>query len=52
VYFAGAFVLGAVFLYYSARFATERSIACARQLLFASIAYLPVLFALLVLDKK
>jgi protoheme IX farnesyltransferase len=52
VYFAGAFVLGAVFLYYSARFAAERSIVCARQLLFASILYLPVLFALLVLDKK
>jgi heme o synthase len=52
VYFAGAFVLGAVFLYYSACFATERSIACARQLLFASIAYLPVLFALLLLDRK
>jgi protoheme IX farnesyltransferase len=52
VYFAGAFVLGAVFLYYSARFAAERSIVCARQLLFASILYLPVLFALLALGKK
>ena len=52
VYFAGALVLGAVFVYYSARFAMQRSIACARQLLFASILYLPVLFALLALDKK
>jgi len=52
VYFAGALVLGAVFLYYSARFAVQRSVACARQLLFASILYLPVLFALLALDKK
>jgi protoheme IX farnesyltransferase len=52
VYFAGALVLGAVFVYYSARFAIQRSIACARQLLFASILYLPVLFALLALDKK
>jgi heme o synthase len=52
VYFAGAVVLGGVFLYYSARFALQRSIASARQLLFASILYLPVLFALLVLDKK
>ena len=51
-YFAGALVLGVVFLYYSARFALQRSIACARQLLFASILYLPVLFALLALDKK
>jgi protoheme IX farnesyltransferase len=52
VYFAGALVLGAVFLCCSARFALQRSIASARQLLFASILYLPVLFALLALDKK
>ena len=52
VYFAGALVLGVVFLYYSARFALERSFVCARQLLFASILYLPVLFALIALDKK
>ena len=52
VYFAGALVLGGVFFYYSARFALQHSIACARQLLFASIIYLPLLFALLALDKK
>jgi heme o synthase len=52
LYFAGAVVLGGVFLYYSARFALQRSITRARQLLFASILYLPVLFALLALDKK
>jgi protoheme IX farnesyltransferase len=52
VYFAGALVLGVVFLYYSTRFALQRSIVCARQLLFASILYLPVLFVLLALDKK
>jgi heme o synthase len=52
VYLAGALVLGGAFLYYSARFALQRSVASARQLLFASILYLPVLFALLVLDKK
>jgi heme o synthase len=51
-YFAGALVLGVVFLYYSARFALQRSIVCARQLLFASILYLPVLFGLIALDKK
>ncbi len=51
-YFAGALVLGGVFLYYSTRFAFQRSIASARQLLFASILYLPLLFALLALDKK
>jgi heme o synthase len=52
VYFAGALVLGGVLLYYSARFALQRSVASARQLLLASILYLPVLFALLALDKK
>jgi protoheme IX farnesyltransferase len=52
VYFAGAFVLGMLVLYYSTRFAVLKSVASARQLLFASILYLPVLFALLALDKK
>ncbi len=52
VYFAGALVLGGVLLYYSARFALQRSVASARQLLLASILYLPMLFALLALDKK
>jgi protoheme IX farnesyltransferase len=52
VYFAGALVLGGVFLYCSARFALQRSIASARRLLLASILYLPVLFALLAWDKK
>ena len=52
VYFAGALVLGGFFVYYSARFAVQRSAASARQLLLASILYLPVLFALLALDKK
>jgi protoheme IX farnesyltransferase len=52
VYFAGALVLGGLFLYYSTRFALRRSVAGARLLLFVSILYLPVLFALLALDKK
>ena len=52
VYLAGALALGGVFLYYSARFAFRRSAASARQLLFASILYLPVLLALLAWDKK
>jgi heme o synthase len=51
-YFVGALVLGVVFLYYSACFALQRSMVNARQLLFASILYLPVLFALTALDKK
>ncbi|HST10654.1 MAG TPA: heme o synthase [Terriglobales bacterium] len=52
VYFAGAFALGIFFLYCSARFAVQKSVASARQLLVASILYLPALFALLALDKR
>jgi protoheme IX farnesyltransferase len=52
VYLAGALVLGGVFLCYSARFAFQMSALSARQLLFASILYLPALFALLALDRK
>jgi heme o synthase len=52
VYLAGALVLGVVFLCYGARFAFQMSTVSARQLLFASILYLPVLFALLALDRK
>ncbi len=52
IYLAGALVLGGVFLYYSARFALQKSLGSAQQLLLASIVYLPVLFALLALDKK
>jgi len=51
-YLAGALVLGSAFLCYSARFAFRMSTVSARQLLFASILYLPALFALLALDKK
>jgi protoheme IX farnesyltransferase len=52
VYLAGAFVLGIVFLCFSARFVFRISTVSARQLLFASILYLPALFALLALDRK
>jgi heme o synthase len=52
VYFGGALAIGIVFVYYSARFAVHRTNATARQLLLASILYLPAIFALLVLGKK
>jgi protoheme IX farnesyltransferase len=48
----GALVLGGAFLSYSARFTFRISYVSARQLLLASVLYLPVLFALLALDKK
>jgi heme o synthase len=51
-YLCGALVLGTAFLCYSASFAFQLSTVSARQLLFASILYLPVLFTLLVLDRK
>jgi heme o synthase len=52
VYFAGALMMGAIFSYYSARLALRRSNASARQLLIASILYLPAIFALMILDRK
>lgn len=52
VYSIGALVLGSAFLYCSARFAFHKSSITARQLLTASIIYLPLVLILLVLDKK
>lgn len=52
VYALGAAVLGLGFLYFSERFAFHRSNTTARQLLVSSILYLPLLFTLLVLDKR
>ena len=52
VYSGAAFILGAVFLYYGTRFAFRRSNVAARQLLVASIIYLPLIFALIMLNKK
>jgi heme o synthase len=52
VYSVGAALLSLAFLYFSERFAFHRSNIAARQLLVSSILYLPLLFTLLVLDKK
>jgi heme o synthase len=52
VYFAGAFTIAATFSYYSARLAFRKSNASARQLLIASIVYLPAIFVLMMLDRK
>jgi len=49
-YLIGAIVLGAGFLFYSVRAAFKRTTWQARQLLLASVLYLPVLFALMVLN--
>ncbi|HBB88947.1 MAG TPA: protoheme IX farnesyltransferase [Blastocatellia bacterium] len=50
-YFVGAIILGLVFLYFSLRAAFSKSRQAARQLLLASVIYLPLLFILMVLDR-
>ena len=52
LYAIGAAALSLAFLYSSARFAFHRSNVAARQLLLASILYLPLLLGLLLLDRK
>jgi protoheme IX farnesyltransferase len=49
-YLATAAVLGVAFLWLAARFAASRTDAAARRLFFASIAYLPLLWAAMILD--
>ncbi len=51
IYLWGAMLLGLGFLYIAARLAFSRSNRAARQLLFASIIYLPSVLILLLLDK-
>lgn len=51
VYLVGASVLGVGFLYFSARAAFVRTAWQARQLLLASVFYLPLLFGLMVLNR-
>ncbi|HET9529173.1 MAG TPA: heme o synthase [Blastocatellia bacterium] len=51
VYMVGATLLGLVFLYYSVRAARAKTTWRARQLLLASVLYLPALFALMVLNR-
>jgi len=52
VYFVVACTLSVGFFFYSARLAFRQSNAAARQLLLASIIYLPLAFFLMVLDKR
>jgi heme o synthase len=50
-YLASAIILGAGFLFYAIQFSRQMTHARARQLFLASIIYLPLLLAALVLDK-
>jgi heme o synthase len=51
VYSVAALICGSIFLYYSTHFAFRKSNLAARQLLTASIVYLPLVFMLMTLDK-
>lgn len=50
-YLFGALVLGLAFLWFAIRFARQLTISRARHLFYASILYLPLLLAAMVLDK-
>jgi protoheme IX farnesyltransferase len=51
VYFVAVLVLSSGFFYYASRLAFGRTNAMARRLLFASIVYLPLIFALMMFGK-
>ncbi len=51
VYLVGALVLGLIFLWYAVQFSRQLTVLRARQLFYASILYLPLLLAVMVLDK-
>ena len=52
IYFVGALILGGCFLYYGIRVAMERTNIRARQVLLASVVYLPLIMGLLVIDRR
>jgi protoheme IX farnesyltransferase len=51
IYFFGALVLGALFLWSSIAAAVTLSRQSARRVLLASVLYLPVLFVLMVINQ-
>jgi heme o synthase len=51
VYFVAAFVLDLAFLYFGIQLSRERTLRRARNLLLASVIYVPLLFAFLVFDN-
>jgi protoheme IX farnesyltransferase len=51
VYFGGALVLGLAFLWLTLRFARTRSTRDARRVFFGSIAYLPLLWILMIANR-
>jgi protoheme IX farnesyltransferase len=51
LYLIGAIAIGLYFLYSGVRVATERTILRARNVLLASVVYLPILYGLMLLDR-
>jgi heme o synthase len=51
IYVVGALILGGWFLYVGVRVAFDRTIARARQVLLASVIYLPLIYGLMILDR-
>src|SRR5206468_7192646 len=51
IYLVGAMILGGYFLYSGIRVAMERTRVRARQVLLASVVYLPLIMGLLVFDR-
>jgi protoheme IX farnesyltransferase len=52
IYLSGALLLGFGFLWCAVQFSRQLNLSRARQLFYASILYLPLLLALMVLDKS
>jgi protoheme IX farnesyltransferase len=52
IFLVGAAILGVAFLWMSVRAALVKTNERARQLLLASVIYLPLLFILMVADKR
>jgi len=51
IYLAGATILGLLFLYSGVQIARDRTRLRARRVLLASVAYLPLLYALMLVDR-
>jgi protoheme IX farnesyltransferase len=51
IYLVGALLLGMWFLYTGVRVAFDRTNVRARQVLLASVIYLPMIYGLMVLDR-
>jgi len=51
IYLVGALILGLAFVWFAFRFSRHRTLARARQLFYVSLVYLPLLLAVMVLDK-